>query len=106
MPTSEVIYQIPDGITDVTKSELTGCYPYDFAAYPGGQGSVWDAALERTASQKSWDDAQAAKDAFDKQKADELAALIARQDVERIGNVASGAGQALCQNWMPPATRK
>ena len=40
------------------------------------------AALD-AASQKSWDDAQKAKDAFDKQKADELAALIAQQDADR-----------------------
>ena len=40
-------------------------------------------AALNAASQKSWDDAQRAKDAFDKQKADELAALIARQDADR-----------------------
>ena len=27
----EVVYLIPDGITDVTKSERTGCYPDVFA---------------------------------------------------------------------------
>ena len=27
----EVVYLIPDGITDVTKSERTGCYPDSFA---------------------------------------------------------------------------
>ena len=27
----EVVYLIPDGITDVTKSERTGCYPDAFA---------------------------------------------------------------------------
>ena len=40
------------------------------------------AALD-AASKKSWDDAQAAKDAFDKQKADELAELIAQQNADR-----------------------
>ena len=33
---------------------------------------------------KSWDDAQAAKDAFDKQKADELVELIAHQEAARV----------------------
>ena len=45
------------------------------------------------ASQKSWDDAQAAKDAFDKQKADELAALIAQQDADRAERAAERAAR-------------
>ena len=49
------------------------CWPYKEAYYADL------AAREK----KSWDDAQAAKDAFDKQKADELAELIAWQDAER-----------------------
>ena len=43
----------------------------------------WDA--DRAAREKkSWDDAQAAKDAFDKQKEEELAALIAQQNAARL----------------------
>ena len=77
----EVVYLIPDGITDVTKSERTGCYPDAFARVLAAK-ELWDA--DRAArEQKSWDDAQAAKDAFDKQKEDELAALIAQQDADR-----------------------
>ena len=48
------------------------------------------AALD-AASQKSWDDAQAAKDAFDKQKADELAAIIAQQNADRRARAAERA---------------
>ena len=36
----EVVYLIPDGITDVTKSERTGCYADVFAPRAGLQGSV------------------------------------------------------------------
>ena len=77
----EVVYLIPDGITNVTKSERTGCYPDVFArvlAYK--EASYADLAARE---KKSWDDAQAAKDAFDKQKADELAELIAQQEAAR-----------------------
>ena len=43
----------------------------------------WDA--DRAAREKkSWDDAQAAKDAFDKQKADDLVELIAQQEAARV----------------------
>ena len=82
----EVVFLIPDGITDVTKSERTGCYPDVFARVLEVK-EEWDA--DRAArEQKSWDDAQAAKDAFDQQKAAELAELIARQDADRAQRVA------------------
>ena len=78
----EVVYLIPDGITDVTKSERTGCYPDVFARVLAAKDK-WDA--DRAArEQKSWDDAQAAKDAFDKQKSIEMAERIARQDAARV----------------------
>ena len=87
----EVVYLIPDGITNVTKSERTGCYPDVFARVLAAK-EQWDA--ERAdREKKSWDDAQKAKDDFDRQKADELAALIGqaeprngleRQAAERI----------------------
>ena len=77
----EVVYLIPDGITDVTKIERTGCYPDVFARVLAAK-EEWDA--DRAAREKkSWDDAQKAKDAFDKQKADELAELIAQQNADR-----------------------
>ena len=77
----EVVYLIPDGVTNVTKSERTGCYPDAFARVLAAK-EEWDA--DRAArEQKSWDDAQAAKDAFDQQKAHELSELIARQDADR-----------------------
>ena len=66
----EVVYLIPDGITDVTKSERTGCYPDVFARVLAVK-EEWDA--DRTVREKkSWDDAQAQKDAYDEQKADEI----------------------------------
>ena len=72
----EVVFLIPDGITDVTKSERTGCYP-DVFAHVLAVKEKWDA--DRAArEQKSWDDAQAQKNAYDRQKADELAERIAR----------------------------
>ena len=85
----EVVYLIPDGITNVTKSERTGCYPGVFARVLAVK-EKWDAD-RAVREKKSWDDAQAAKDAFDKQKADELAALIARQDAERTERAAAQA---------------
>ena len=78
----EVVYLIPDGITNVTKSERTGCYPDVFARVLATK-EKWDA--DRAAREKkSWDDAQAAKDAYDKQKADELAELIAQQEAAQV----------------------
>ena len=78
----EVVYLIPDGITDVTKSERTGCYPDVFARVLAAK-EKWDA--DRAAREKkSWDDAQAAKDAYDKQKADDLVELIARQEAASV----------------------
>ena len=85
----EVVYLIPDGITDVTKSERTGCYPDVFARVLAVK-EKWDAD-RAVREQKSWDDAQAAKDAFDKQKADELAELIAQQDAARAQRAAEQA---------------
>ena len=85
----EVVYLIPDGITDVTKSERTGCYPDVFARVLAVK-EEWDAD-RAVREQKSWDDAQAAKDAFDKQKADQLAAIIARQEAARAQRSAEQA---------------
>ena len=85
----EVVYLIPDGITNVTKSERTGCYPDAFARVLAAK-EKWDAD-RAVREQKSWDDAQAQKDAFDKQKADELAALTAQQDADRKARAAERA---------------
>ena len=46
----EVVYLIPDGITNVTKSERTGCYPDAFARVSGRTRKQWDADLERSES--------------------------------------------------------
>ena len=45
----EVVYLIPDGITDVTKSERTGCYPDVFARVLAAK-EKWDA--DRAAPRK------------------------------------------------------
>ena len=85
----EVVFLIPDGITNVTKSERTGCYPDAFARVLAVK-EEWDAD-RAVREQKSWDDAQAAKDAFDKLKADELAELIAQQEAARVQRSAEQA---------------
>ena len=85
----EVVFLIPDGITTVTKSERTGCYPDAFARVLAVK-EEWDAD-RAVREQKSWDDAQAAKDAFDKQKADELAELIAQQEAAQVQRSAEQA---------------
>ena len=85
----EVVYLIPDGITNVTKSERTGCYPDTFARVLAVK-EAWDAD-RAVREQKSWDDAQAAKDAFDKLKVDELAELIARHEAARVQRSAERA---------------
>ena len=85
----EVVYLIPDGITDVTKSERTGCYPDAFARVLAVKNK-WDADRS-VREQKSWDDAQALKDDFDKQKAEELAAIIRLQTEERAVRTAERA---------------
>ena len=77
-----VIYLIFDGITDITKSERTGCYPDAFARVLAYKEAYYADLADR--QKKSWDDAQAAKDAFDKQKADELVELIAQQEAARV----------------------
>ena len=85
----EVVYLIPDGITNVTKSERTGCYTDTFARVLAcKEASYADLAARE---KKSWDDAQAAKNAFDEQKADELAELIAQQDAARAQRSAEQA---------------
>ena len=98
----EVVYLIPDGITDVTKSERTGCYPDVFARVLAAK-EEWDA--DRAArEQKSWDDAQAAKVAYDWQKAGELAALShSRTPTARQGQ---RSGPSVMPNWTPSAMRK
>ena len=84
-----MVYLIPDGITDVTKSERTGCYPDAFARVLAAK-EKWDA--DRAAREKkSWDDAQKAKDDFDRQKAEALAALILKQTEERAAQAAEQA---------------
>ena len=85
----KVIDLIPNGITDVTKSERTGCYPDAFARVLAAK-ELWDAD-RAVREQKSWDDAQAQKNAFDKQKEDELAALIAQQEADRGARAAERA---------------
>ena len=85
----EVVYLIPDGITDVTKSERTGCYPDVFARVLAVK-ERWDAD-RAVREQKSWDNAQKAKDDFDLNKAEELAALFLKQTEERAAQVAERA---------------
>ena len=85
----EVVCLIPDGITDVTKSERTGCYPDAFARVLEAK-EQWDA--DRAAREKkSWDDAQKLKDSFDRKVAEDMAALILKQTEERAAQAAEQA---------------
>ena len=85
----EVVYLIRDGITDVTKSERTGCYPDAFARVLAVK-EKWDA--DRAAREKkSWDDAQKAKDDFDRKEAEDMAALILAQTEDRAAQAAGRA---------------
>ena len=71
-------YYINGGRKKILPALRTGIWPDAFSTVLAYK-EQWDA--DRAArEQKSRDDAQALKDAFDKQKADELAELIARQD--------------------------
>ena len=78
----EVVYVLPeDGRRITSLTYRSGCWATAFPHILEVK-QKWDA--DRAArEQKSWDDAQAAKDAFDKQKADALAALILKQTMER-----------------------
>ena len=85
----EVVYLIPDGITTVTKSERTGCYPDVFARVLAVK-EKWD-AYRAYREKKSWADAQDQKDAYERQKSDELAERIVQQDAARIARAAERA---------------
>ena len=78
----EVVYPLEeDGRRITSLTFRSGCWAADFPHILEVKESYY-AALD-AASQKSWDDAQAAKDEFDRKKAEELAALIAQQDADR-----------------------
>ena len=88
----EVAYPLEeDGRRITSLTYRSGCWATDFPHILEVKEAYY-AALD-AASQKSWDDAQAAKDAFDKQKADELAALIAQQDADRAQRAAERAAR-------------
>ena len=76
----EVVFLIPDGITNVTKSERTGCYPDVFERVLAAKNEYYAALDARDA--KSWADAEEAKAEFDRQKA-ESAAHLGRDRIER-----------------------
>ena len=78
----EVVYVLEeDGRRITSLTYRSGCWATDFPHILEVKEAYY-AALD-AASQKSWDDAQAAKDAFDQQKAHELTELIAQQDADR-----------------------
>ena len=78
----EVVYPLEeDGRRITSLTYRSGCWATDFPHILEVKEAYY-ADLD-AASQKSWDDAQKAKDAFDRSKADELAALILKQTQER-----------------------
>ena len=83
----EVVYVLEeDGRRITSLTYRSGCWATDFPHILEVKEAYYAdiAARER----KSWDDAQAAKDAFDQQKAEELAALILQQEAARRERVA------------------
>ena len=86
----EVAYPLEeDGRRITSLTYRSGCWGSAFPHILEVKEAYY-AALD-AASQKSWDDAQAAKDAFDKQKADELTELIKQQDADRRARAAEQA---------------
>ena len=90
---------IPDGITDVTKSERTGCYPDAFARVLAVK-EEWDAD-RAVREQKSWDDAQAAKDALRQTEGGRTGGTHSPAG-RRSCSTCSGAGRAVCPNRCHP----
>ena len=78
----EVAYVLEeDGRRITSLTYRSGCWADNFPHILEVKDAYY-AALD-AASQKSWDDAQKAKDDFDRDKAEELAALIAQQNADR-----------------------
>ena len=78
----EVVYVLPeDGRRITSLTYRSGCNSSAFPRILEVKEAYY--ADMAAASQKSWDDAQARKDAYDKQKADELVELVARQEADR-----------------------
>ena len=78
----EVAYVLEeDGRRITSLTYRSGCWAADFPHILKVKEAYY-AALD-AASQKSWDDAQKAKDDFDRNKAEELAELIAQQNADR-----------------------
>ena len=79
----EVVYVLPeDGRCITSLTYRSGCWATEFPHILEVKQN-WDSDRDAR-EQKSWDDAQAAKDAFDKQKSIEMAERIARQDAARV----------------------
>ena len=78
----EVVYLLEeDGRRITSLTYRSGCWATAFPHILEVKEAYY--ADLAAASKKSWDDAQAQKDAYDKRKADELRELIARQDAAR-----------------------
>ena len=86
----EVVYPLEeDGRRITSLTFRSGCWAADFPHILEVKESYY-AALD-AASQKSWDDAQAAKDEFDRKKSEEMAALIVQQNADRRARAAERA---------------
>ena len=95
----EVAYPLEeDGRRITSLTYRSGCWATAFPHILEVKEAYY-AALD-AASQKSWDDARAQKRAYDKQKADELAALIEQQEADRR---ARAAEQAERYAWLDAA---
>ena len=86
----EVVYPLAeDGRRITSLTYRSGCWATAFPRILQVKEAYY-AALA-FASQKSWDDAQKAKDDFDRKKAEDLAALLAQQDADRLARAADRA---------------
>ena len=99
----EVVYLIPDGITDVTKSERTGCYPDAFARVLAAK-EEWDA--DRAArEQKSHGMMRRRQRTLSTNRRQANWPHLSRNRTPTVRNV-QRSGPSVTPNWTPPATRK
>ena len=98
----EVVYLIPDGITDVTKSERTGCYPDVFARVLAAK-EEWDA--DRAAESKSHGMMRRQPRTLSTGTKQRNWPNLSRNRTPTAGNVLP-SGPSFTPVWTLPATRK
>ena len=83
----EVVYPLEeDGRRITSLTYRSGCWATDFPAILEAKNEYYAEIADR--EKRSWDDSRTAKDAFEKQKADELLDLIVRQNAASAQRIA------------------